>query len=108
MLVGLVMLVVGVLRQDPKVITAGVALGCLGGLELAVREHLAGYRSHTMLLAGAVFVGVVGGLYYFSGLILLICLIAGALAFVAMAFAMRTVFRRASGGLSFKVGRLRG
>ena len=108
MLVGLVILVIGFFRRDPKVVTTGVALGCLAGLELTVREHLAGYRSHSMLLAGIVFVVAVGGLYYFSGLILLICLIIGAVAFVGAALAMRAVFRRASGGLSFKVGGLRG
>ena len=31
---------------------AGLALASLGGLELAVREHLAGYRSHSSLIAG--------------------------------------------------------
>src|SRR5215210_2791908 len=32
---------------------AGLALASLGGLELSLREHLAGYRSHSTLLAGA-------------------------------------------------------
>jgi len=29
----------------------GLAVAALGGLEVAVREHVAGYRSHTTLLA---------------------------------------------------------
>ncbi len=107
-LVALVILIVGVVKASPKLVTVGVGLACLGGLELTLREHLAGYRSHTLLLAGVVFVVVVGGLFYYSGLILLICLIAGALAFVATALWLRAVFRRASGGLSFKIGGLRG
>src|SRR5215218_4416067 len=37
---------------------AGLALGSLAGLELAIREHFAGFRSHTTLLAGAVTVFV--------------------------------------------------
>ena len=32
---------------------AGFALGSLAGLELAVREHFAGYRSHTTLLSAS-------------------------------------------------------
>ena len=45
---------------NPTAIGVGVVLAGLGGLEVAVREHFAGYRSHTTLLAGAVFVLVVG------------------------------------------------
>src|SRR5688572_5108248 len=33
---------------------AGMVLGSLGGLEISIREHFAGRRSHTTLLAGAV------------------------------------------------------
>ena len=29
----------------------GFALGALGGLDTSVREHFAGYRSHTLVLA---------------------------------------------------------
>lgn len=107
-LVGLVVLVVGAIRGAPGLVTIGVGITCLGALELTLREHLAGYRSHSMLLSGVVFVIVVGGFFYFSGLILLVCLGIGAVAFTAMLFWMRSVFRRASGGLSFKVGGLRG
>jgi hypothetical protein len=32
----------------------------------AIREHFAGYRSHSTLLAGAVFVFTVGGLFYLA------------------------------------------
>ena len=107
-LAGLVMLVIGVVEQSPTSIGVGVVLGGLGGLEVSLREHLAGYRSHTTLLAGAVFVLVVGGLFYLAGLILAVCLAAGALAFALAFLALRRAFQRASGGLSFKVGGLRG
>src|SRR5688500_5328628 len=107
-LVGLVMLVVGFVRQDPLTVGVGLALGSLAGLELSVREHFAGYRSHTTLLAGTVFVMTVAGLYYAAGLILLVCLGVGAVLFAATFVALRGAFRRASGGLSFKAGGLRG
>ena len=69
-LAGIVMLIVGIAGQNPTAIGVGVVLGGLGGLEVSVREHFAGYRSHTTLLAGTVFVLTVGGLFYLAGLIL--------------------------------------
>jgi hypothetical protein len=105
-LAGIVMLVIGVVGSSPTALGVGVVLAGLGGLEVAVREHLAGYRSHTTLLAGTVFVLVVGGLFYLTGLILAVCLGVGAIAFVATFFLLRRAFQKASGGLSFKVGRL--
>lgn len=107
-LAGIVMLAIGVVGGYPTAIGVGVVLAGLGGLEVAVREHLAGYRSHTTLLAGMVFVLVVGGLFYMAGLILAICLGIGAAAFLAAFVLLRRAFQRASGGLSFKVGRLGG
>ena len=107
-LAGIVMLVIGIVGGSPTALGVGVALAGLGGLEVAAREHFAGYRSHTTLLAGFVFVCVVGGLFYLAGLILAICLGIGAAAFLVTFFALRRAFQRASGGLSFRVGRLGG
>ena len=98
MLAGIVMLVIGIFGGSPTALGVGVVLAGLGGLEVAVREHFAGYRSHTTLLAGTVFVLVVGGLFYLAGLILAICLAVGAVAFLAAFFALRRAFQRASGG----------
>jgi uncharacterized integral membrane protein len=107
-LVGIVMLLVGIIGGNPTALGVGVALAALGGLEVAAREHFAGYRSHTTLLAGTVFVFVVGGLLYLANLILAVCLGIGAAAFLVTFFVLRRAFQRASGGLSFKVGRLGG
>jgi hypothetical protein len=104
-LAGIVMLVIGLLSGSPTAIGVGVVLAGLAGLEVSLREHLAGYRSHTTLLAGTVFVLVTGGLFYLGGLVLAICLAVGAVAFVVSFFALRRAFQRASGGLSFKIGR---
>jgi uncharacterized integral membrane protein len=107
-LAGIAMLVIGVVGRSATAIGVGVVLAGLGGLEVAVREHFAGYRSHTTLLAGTVFVLVVGGLFYLAGLILAVCLGVGAAAFLAAFLTLRRAFQKASGGLSFKVGRLGG
>jgi hypothetical protein len=107
-LAGIVSLAIGVIGGHPTAIGVGVALAGLGGMEVAVREHFAGYRSHTTLLAGTVFVFTVGGLFYLAGQILAVALAAGAVAFAIAFYFARRAFQRASGGLSFRVGGMRG
>ncbi len=107
-LAGIIALVVGVIGKDVTAIGIGVVLAALGGLEVSAREHFAGYRSHTTLLSGVVFVLVTGALFYLANQILAICLGAGAVAFAASFYALRRAFQKASGGLSFKAGGLRG
>jgi hypothetical protein len=105
---GIVALVIGVIGGHPTAIGIGVALAGLGGMEIAIREHFAGYRSHTTLLAGAVFVFTVGGLFYLAGQILAVCLAVGAVAFAIAFLLARRAFQRASGGLSYRIGGMRG
>jgi hypothetical protein len=102
---GIVMLGIGIFAGSPTALGVGVVLAALGGLEVAIREHLAGYRSHTTLLAGAVFVLVVGALFYGAKLILAVCLAVGAIAFLIAFLLLRRAFQRASGGLAFRIGR---
>ena len=42
-------------------LAAAACLGSLAGLEVAIREHAAGHRSHTMLLAAVAAVAVLTG-----------------------------------------------
>ncbi len=107
-LAGIIALVIGIVSANVTAIGVGVVLAALGGLEVSLREHLAGYRSHTTLLAGTAFVLVTGALFYLAHLILAICLAIGAIAFAASFYLLRRAFQRASGGLSFKAGGLRG
>lgn len=107
-LAGIIALIAGVVSKSATTIGVGVVLAALGGLEVSAREHFAGYRSHTTLLAGTVFVLVTGGLFYLAGLILAICLATGAAAFALCFYFLRRAFQKASGGLSFKAGGLRG
>lgn len=105
---GIISLIVGIVGQRPIAIGIGVALAGIGGMEVAIREHFAGYRSHTTLLAGAVFVFTVGGLFYLANQILAVALGVGAVAFAIAFYLARRAFQRASGGLSFRVGGMRG
>jgi len=107
-LAGIVALVVGLLGGGPTAIGIGVALAGLGGLEVALREHLSGYRSHSTLLAGAAFVFTVALVFYGLGQVLAVALAVGAVAFALAFWLARRAFRRASGGFSFRVGGLRG
>jgi uncharacterized integral membrane protein len=107
-LAGIVFLVVGIVGAHQTAIGVGIALAGLGGLEVAIREHFAGYRSHTTLLAGAVFVLTVGLVYYVGHEILAVALGVGAIAFAIAFYLARRAFQRASGGLSFRIGGMRG
>jgi hypothetical protein len=53
-LAGIVLMVAGILvgeQLGKGLMAAGVTLACIGGLETALREHFAGYRAHSGLLA---------------------------------------------------------
>jgi len=69
-LVGAVLLVIGFLSgEGPRqatLLATGLVVASLGALEVSVREHLAGYRSHTILLA-AVPAVVLLALLFFLG-----------------------------------------
>ena len=107
-LAGIICLAVGVIGTQYTLIGVGVALAGLGGMEVAIREHFAGYRSHTTLLAGFVFVVVVAVLFYEVGMVLAYALPIGAVCFAAAFYLARRAFQRASGGLSFRIGGMRG
>jgi hypothetical protein len=105
-LLAIVLLISGFLvggRRGATMIFAGLALGSLSGLELAIREHFAGFRSHTTLLAGGVALAAGTGLALAAGKILLPVLAAVALTVFVGAFVVfRRVFKKRSGGLSFR------
>jgi hypothetical protein len=114
--VGLVMLIVGFASggvSGTLTIAVGIALAALGGLELAIREHFSGYRSHSVLLALACAILTAAAVYalalVISGSVVpLVPVVTAVVVFVPVLLAMRNAFKRASGGLSFRIGRLRG
>ncbi len=105
MLLALVLLVAGFVVRGHRgtvMIAAGLVLGTLAGLELSIREHFAGYRSHTALLSGATAVAVLIGLTVLvPSLPALLRLVLALVVFAAAARALVRVFQRRS-GLSFK------
>lgn len=86
-------------------VLAAMALGSLAGLELSIREHFAGYRSHSSLLAGATaFVAVTVVLLTAgsSGVALGAVLVVGLLVFGGALYGFRQLFKSRSGGLGFR------
>jgi hypothetical protein len=103
--VGIVLLIAGFVVKPPQgivMIAVGLALGSLAGLELSIREHFAGYRSHNLLLAAAIGVPVFGVLFLATTISPAICVAAGLLAFGGAAWLFTSAFRRRSGGATFR------
>jgi hypothetical protein len=81
-LIGLVLLVWGLFTADEAsgrvLLVCGMALGSLGGLDTALREHFSGYRSHALLIAALPAVLVAGVLFFASAPWIVIPVAAGA------------------------------
>jgi hypothetical protein len=104
--VGILLLIAGFFVAPPQgfvMIAVGLVLGSLAGLELSIREHFAGYRSHTLLLAAAIGVPIFGVLFVVTDTPPLICVAAGAVAFGGSAWLFAQAFQRRSGGALFRL-----
>ena len=105
-LLGLILLITGFFVQETRgvvLIACGLTLAALAGLELSVREHLAGYKSHSTVLAGAVTVPALAlGWFVLPDNLRGGNLLIGALVFGIAFYAFRELFKRRSGGLGFR------
>jgi hypothetical protein len=104
-LLGLVLILWGAARGSGggEMLASGLVIASLGGGELALREHLGGYRSHSSLLAGvAAFVAVTVVALGLGPVQVWILVVVGAVVFAATFYAMREIFKRRSGGLGFR------
>jgi hypothetical protein len=105
--VGLLAVIVGFIvwgSTGQILVGAGAVLGALGTLEFTIREHMGGYRSHSLLLAGflAVAVGVLTAIIARAPqfVVLAVTLVI----FVAAFIGLREIFKRMSGGLGWRGG----
>jgi hypothetical protein len=109
-LLALIFGVIGFIRfshhTGKVMVAAAMCLGSLGGLEVSIREHFAGYRSHTTLLAAScavismILISVIAGKAGIAILALVVGI--GVLVFVLSFYALRQAFIRRSGGLGFR------
>ncbi len=103
--VGIVLILWGAFKgsDGARFVAAGLVIAGLGGGELALREHMAGYRSHSSLLAGAAAFVVVTAVALGLGPVKLwVLVVLGIAVFAATFYAMRELFKRRSGGLGFR------
>ena len=104
-LLAMALIVGGVLTDGARrgaLLGCGFALVSLAGLELAVREHFAGYRSHSTLLAAASAIAVDAPLFLWTGLPQIVLLAIGVGVFVLVLTRLRRAFRARSGGVGFR------
>jgi peptidoglycan/LPS O-acetylase OafA/YrhL len=107
-LVGIVILVLGFLSEGARqaiLMGTGLVLCSVAGLELAIREHMGGYRSHTLVLAAVPAVATLAVLFYLApeGIGPLVRIGLAAVVFGLCAWGLTIAFRNRSGGHSFRV-----
>ena len=105
-LLAMALIVGGVLTDGGRrgaLMGCGFALVSLAGLELAVREHFAGYRSHSTLLAGAAAIAIDAPLFVWTDLPQIALLAIGVGVFVLLLVRLHRAFRARSGGVGFRV-----
>ena len=107
-LLAIVLFITGLIvggQRGQVMLTAALVLGSLAGLELSIREHFGGYRSHTTLLAGVAAFASIAITYFAAGrgvLARTLLIPVAGVVFVVAFWLLRQVFRRRSGGLTFR------
>jgi hypothetical protein len=99
-LVGIVLMAVALIggldrERGPLLLVCGLALGSLGGLDTAAREHFAGYASHTLALAGVPAIAA-GGVLYFAGAPWIAIPVSAVIVFAAALVLLHRAWRRAT------------
>lgn len=102
--VGIVLIAAALLggSQRALLIGFGLALILIATLELCLREHLAGYRSHSVLIAACSAVILALPLALLTGLSKTVLLAAAAIIFGLLWWLLRSLFRSRSGGMSWR------
>ena len=105
-LIGMALLIVGMAggrSNRALLIGFGLTLVTLATVELSLREHLAGYRSHSSLLAGCAALAIaVPIVLLLPGAAKAVVLIVGAVVYFLSFRVLRDLFRRRSGGMSWR------
>ncbi|MFL5816547.1 MAG: hypothetical protein ACJ76L_02995 [Conexibacter sp.] len=92
----------GVLAHNGVLLTGAAFLGSVAGLEVALREHLGGFRSHTLVLTGTVTVATLA-LLLLAGVTRGTVFVVGPAMLVFGFVGFRQLFKRRSGGAGMRV-----
>jgi len=101
-LAAIVLGVWGIVSGNGVLLTGAAALGSVAGLEVAIREHLGGYRSHTLVLGGAAMVATLA-LALLLGAPRTVVLTVAPAVLIAGFVGFRQLFKRRSGGVGMRV-----
>ena len=88
-------------KRGAILLVCAAVLGSLAGLEVAIREHFAGFKSHTTVLSLAVAIAAAAVAFFAGGPRWLIVAI-GVPLFVFAFFLLRNAFARRSGGYTMR------
>src|SRR5919201_481486 len=88
-------------RRGAIMLVCAAAPGSLAGPEVAIREHFAGFKSHTTVLSLAIAVAAMA-LAFFAGGPRWLVVAVGAPLFVFAFFLLRNAFARRSGGYTMR------
>ncbi|MBB4662670.1 hypothetical protein [Conexibacter arvalis] len=89
-------------RSGNVLLTGAVLMGSVAGLEVALREHLGGYRSHTLVLSATLAVATMAVMFFAR--VGRSTMVPIALAVFVLAFmGFRALFKKRSGGFGVKV-----
>jgi hypothetical protein len=92
-------------RRGPMLL-GGLAIGSLAGLELSIREHFGGFRSHSALLAGAVAAAAITATYFITrgggAGVAVVPVVVGGVVFMAAFWLFRQAFAKRTGGVGFR------
>ncbi len=100
LIIGVIGFIVGS-REGMILVFIALGLGSLAGLEVSLREHLTGFRSHSSLLAGLP-TAISLAVSYASGLPFVAMIAIAVAIFSAGFWLFRDLFKRRSGGKSFR------
>lgn len=100
-LAGIVVLVIGFVSDSAQLIAVGFALVCLSATELVAREHFAGFRSHSALLA-MILGAVTAVVLVVVDAPRLLQIGAAVAVFLAAFWLLRRTFMDKTGGLGFR------
>jgi hypothetical protein len=92
----------GLLAHNAILITGAAFLGSVAGLEVAIREHLGGYRSHTAVLSGTITVATLA-LLLLVGVSRTALFTIAPLMLIVGFVGFRQLFKRRSGGVGMRV-----